>query len=137
MKRQQFLSKTHHKIDGKFSRQRCLDPVFKNAWIRFVLIGWIRIILRGWIRIRIQSISDRICNPGHRELPLPIRSSNLIAIKHLMTERRNNVSLIASNLRYLAIHNQIYRSPSYPYNYICKIPSQTTDQRDGSFGCSL
>ena len=25
MKRQQFLIKTHHKIDGKFSRQR-LDP---------------------------------------------------------------------------------------------------------------
>ena len=26
MKRQQFLIKNHHKIDGKFSRQRCLDP---------------------------------------------------------------------------------------------------------------
>ena len=26
MKKQQFLIKTHHKIDGKFSRQRCLDP---------------------------------------------------------------------------------------------------------------
>ena len=26
MKRQQFLIKTHRKIDGKFSRQRCLDP---------------------------------------------------------------------------------------------------------------
>ena len=26
MKSQQFLIKTHHKIDGKFSRQRCLDP---------------------------------------------------------------------------------------------------------------
>ena len=25
-KRQQFLDKNHHKIDGKFSRQRCLDP---------------------------------------------------------------------------------------------------------------
>ena len=23
--------KTHHKIDGKFSRQRCLDPVFKKC----------------------------------------------------------------------------------------------------------
>ena len=33
MKRQQFLIKTHHKIDGKFSRQRCLDPdpVFKKC----------------------------------------------------------------------------------------------------------
>ena len=27
MKRQQFLIQTHHKIDGKFSKQRCLDPV--------------------------------------------------------------------------------------------------------------
>ena len=33
MKRKQFLIKTHHKIDGKFSRQRCLDPdpVFKKC----------------------------------------------------------------------------------------------------------
>ena len=35
--------KNHHKIDGKFSRQR-------------------RFVLRGWIRIR--SISDRIRNPA-------------------------------------------------------------------------
>ena len=46
-----FISKIcifHHKIDGKFSRQRCLDPVpvFKNSWIQ------IRFVLRGWIRIR-------------------------------------------------------------------------------------
>ena len=26
LKRQQFLIKTHHKIDGKLSRQRCMDP---------------------------------------------------------------------------------------------------------------
>ena len=26
LKRQQFLIKNHHRIDGKFSRQRCLDP---------------------------------------------------------------------------------------------------------------
>ena len=40
-KRQQFLIKTHHKIDEKLSRQRCLDPdpVLKNSWIRFVLRG--------------------------------------------------------------------------------------------------
>ena len=32
-KRQQFLIKTHHKLNGKFSRQRCLDPdpVFKKC----------------------------------------------------------------------------------------------------------
>ena len=45
----------------------CLDPVYRNSWIRirFVLRGWIRIwirfVLRGWIRIR--SISDGIRNP--------------------------------------------------------------------------
>ena len=45
-KRQQCLIKNHHKIDVKFSRQRCLnsDPVLKSL---------IRFILRGWIRIRI------------------------------------------------------------------------------------
>ena len=26
MKKAQFLIKIHHKIDGKFSRHRCLDP---------------------------------------------------------------------------------------------------------------
>ena len=62
MKRQQLLIKTHHKRDGKFSRQRYLDPdpgpFFKKSWIR------IRFVLTGWIRIRIQSISYRIRNPG-------------------------------------------------------------------------
>ena len=51
--------KNHHNIDGKFSRQRCLDldPVLKKSciWIRiwFVVIGWIQ----TW------SISDQIRNP--------------------------------------------------------------------------
>ena len=59
---QQFLISNQHKIEGKFSRQRGLDPapdpVLKKSWIwiRFALRGWIRIwfVLRGWIRIRIQ-----------------------------------------------------------------------------------
>ena len=29
-KRRKFLIKDHHKIDGKFPRQRCLDPVLKK-----------------------------------------------------------------------------------------------------------
>ena len=58
MKRKQFLIKTHHNIDGKFSRQRYL--VLKISWIR------IRFVLRGWFRfrIRIRSISNRTCNPA-------------------------------------------------------------------------
>ena len=60
MKRQNFLIKNQHKIDGKFQEGRCLDSdpdlVLKKSWNR------IRFVLRGWIRIR--SISDRIRNPA-------------------------------------------------------------------------
>ena len=56
MKRQQFLIKIHHKINGKVSRQRCLDPdpvlcldqdpdpVIKFLWIRIRNPGSMNIV---------------------------------------------------------------------------------------------
>ena len=71
MKRRQFLIQNHHRIDDKFSRQRCLDPdtdldpILKNSWIG------IRFVLRGWLRIR--CISD--VDPKHCS-----QSSNLLRL---------------------------------------------------------
>ena len=49
IKRQNFLIKNQHKIDGKL-QDGCLDSdpdlVLKKSWNR------IRFVLRGWIRIR-------------------------------------------------------------------------------------
>ena len=65
---QQFLIKNHHKIDGKFSRQRCLDPypvLKKNMDPDPVCPERLdpdQLVLRGWIRIR--SIPDRIRHLG-------------------------------------------------------------------------
>ena len=66
-KRQQFLIQYHHKIVGKFSRPRCLDPdpVLKKSWIRIRLyleVGSVSGL--SWEAGSDSEISDRIRNPA-------------------------------------------------------------------------